>query len=70
MIDKKISGQELATRAKSWKFWKPIIFVMGGILLGYLYYFYIGCQSGTCPITSNPYGSMLVGGVVGWLLSK
>ncbi|MCX7986796.1 MAG: DUF6132 family protein [Bacteroidales bacterium] len=55
---------------KTWKFWKPIIFASVGALLGYLYYFYIGCQSGTCPITSNPYGSIVFGGLMGFLIGK
>lgn len=29
-------------------------FVIGGIA-GYLYYYFIGCSGGTCPITSNPW---------------
>ncbi|CUT02708.1 DUF6132 family protein [Candidatus Chrysopegis kryptomonas] len=44
---------------------KPLIFVFAGALAGYLYYFFIGCKSGTCPITSNPYFSTLYGGILG-----
>ncbi|MBI2429346.1 MAG: hypothetical protein HYV29_11240 [Ignavibacteriales bacterium] len=39
-----------------------------GATAGYAYYYYIGCMSGTCPITSNPYISTLYGTVVGILL--
>lgn len=39
-----------------------------GALAGYAYYYYIGCMSGTCPITSNPFISTLYGTVVGVLL--
>ena len=39
-----------------------------GAAAGYAYYYYIGCMSGTCPITSNPYISTLYGTVVGILL--
>lgn len=28
---------------------------------GYAYYYYVGCVSGTCAITSNPYISTLYG---------
>lgn len=38
-----------------------------GAIAGYAYYYYIGCISGTCPITSNPYISTLYGTVVGAL---
>ena len=39
-----------------------------GVLGGYLYYYYVGCVSGTCPITSNPYRMMIYGAVMGYLL--
>jgi hypothetical protein len=35
---------------------------------GYAYYYFIGCSSGSCPITSNPYISILWGGLMGYLL--
>jgi len=44
-------------------------FVSGGALLGFAFYYFIGCQSGTCPITSNPWISTAYGGFVGVLLS-
>lgn len=36
-----------------------------GALLGFAYYFFIGCKSGTCAITSNPYISTAYGAVIG-----
>ena len=39
-----------------------------GAVAGYAYYYYIGCNSGTCPITSDPYVSTIYGTVVGMLL--
>ena len=30
-----------------------------GALAGYAYYFYVGCASGTCAITSKPLNSTL-----------
>ena len=39
-----------------------------GAAAGYAYYYYIGCMSGTCPITSNPYISTLYGTVLGMML--
>lgn len=35
---------------------------------GYLYYYFIGCTSGTCPITSRPLNSTLYGALMGALL--
>lgn len=45
-----------------------IIGIPVGMLGGYLYYYFIGCSSGTCPITSNPYISVIYGGLMGYLL--
>jgi hypothetical protein len=39
-----------------------------GALTGYLYYFYVGCASGTCAITSKPLNSTLYGGLMGGFL--
>lgn len=47
-------------------------YVVGGALgaaAGYLYYRFVGCPSGTCPITSNPYISTLYGAVMGLLIA-
>jgi hypothetical protein len=43
--------------------------VLGGIA-GYLFYYFVGCQTGTCPITSNPYWSILYGTVMGALMAR
>lgn len=48
---------------------KNIIGIIIGIILGYVYYIKVGCNSGSCPITSNPWMSMLWGGILGYLLS-
>jgi hypothetical protein len=39
--------------------------VLLGALSGYAYYYFIGCASGTCAITSNPFNSALYGAVMG-----
>lgn len=35
---------------------------------GYMYYYYIGCNSGSCAITSSPVNSTLYGVLLGGLL--
>lgn len=42
--------------------------IVVGAIAGYLYYYYIGCASGTCSITSKPLNSSLYGAVMGGLL--
>jgi len=39
-----------------------------GFIAGYAYYYFIGCASGTCSITSKPLNSTLYGGMMGGLL--
>jgi hypothetical protein len=39
-----------------------------GAIAGYLYYYYVGCASGTCAITSSPFNSTIYGSVMGGLL--
>jgi hypothetical protein len=53
---------------------KPVRYTMGvlaGAGIGFLYYYFIGCNSGSCPITGNPFNSMAVGGFMGfvWVFS-
>ncbi len=43
--------------------------IVGG-LLGLLYFKKVGCPTGTCPITSNRYGSMIYGAVMGFMISS
>jgi hypothetical protein len=42
--------------------------VLGGAA-GYAFYRFIGCSTGACPITSNPWISTLYGVLIGVLLA-
>ncbi|AEA45494.1 DUF6132 family protein [Fluviicola taffensis] len=45
--------------------------IIGGIIGaigGYLYYYFVGCSSGYCTITSKPINSTLYGSFMGLLL--
>lgn len=48
---------------------KKILPVLGGGVLGYSYYYFIGCN-GSCPISGSPYISTLYGTGLGllWVL--
>ena len=37
-------------------------------IAGYVYYYYVGCASGACSITSDPMNSTLYGALMGGLL--
>jgi len=47
---------------------KSIIGMVVGIIGAYIYYIEIGCKSGSCPITSNPWMTMLWGLLMGYLV--
>jgi hypothetical protein len=42
--------------------------IIVGAIAGFLYYFYVGCASGTCAITSKPINSTLYGALMGGLV--
>ena len=45
-----------------------VIGLVVGALGGYIYYIQIGCVSGTCAITSNPWMSTAWGAAFGYLI--
>ena len=50
----------------------PLINVIGivvGAIGGYIYYTQVVCVTGGCPLTSNPYITILWGAFMGYLLS-
>jgi hypothetical protein len=56
------------------KYGAYFIGIFVGALAGYFYWKYVGCATGTCPITSSPvvstiYGA-IIGGLTGGLFSK
>ena len=51
------------------RFTKIAFFTILGGIGGFAYYYYIGCNGGTCPISSNPYISTSYGMMIGLLMS-
>jgi urea transporter len=49
-------------------FWKPASAVIIGGTIGFLYYHFVGCASGSCGITSNPFSSVLMGSAMGYFV--
>lgn len=48
---------------------KRVLPVIIGAIAGYLYYYFIGCTTGSCPIQSNPYISTGYGALIGGIFS-
>ncbi len=45
-----------------------ILIIAAGAVAGWLYWRFIGCSTGTCPITSHWYSSSAYGMLFGWLI--
>lgn len=50
------------------KYKLELVGVVIGAVAGWCYWYYVGCASGTCPITSKPLNSSLYGALMGGLL--
>ncbi len=48
--------------------WLLLVGVIFGTTAGYLYWYFIGCNNGTCPITSSPMKSSIAGALLGGLV--
>ncbi len=49
------------------RYWKKTLFAVVDAGLGFAYWRFVGCTSGTCPLTSQWHTSMLFGGIIGLL---
>lgn len=50
------------------KYGLTLLGIAVGALGGYLYWRFVGCSSGTCPITSSPLNSSIWGALMGGLV--
>lgn len=49
------------------KYKMEIVGLVIGAVAGWCYWYFVGCASGTCAITSSPFISTIYGGVMGAL---
>ena len=47
-----------------------LIGTVAGATIGFMYYEFVGCSTGTCGIVSNPWLSTLVGGFLGFFVGN
>lgn len=52
------------------KYKNYLIGIALGAIAGFLYWHFIGCNSGTCPITSRWYNSTAYGAIIGVLFAS
>jgi hypothetical protein len=45
--------------------WRIVLSTIAGAGLGFAYYRLVGCRSGACPISGNPFISTIYGAVLG-----
>lgn len=43
--------------------------ILVGLIAGYVYYAQVGCLTGSCAITSNPWASTAYGGIFGYFIA-
>lgn len=53
---------------------QPLLFkglpgAIAGAIVGYLMYRFVGCRTGACPLTANPFISMLIYAAMGFLIT-
>jgi hypothetical protein len=48
---------------------KQILWIAGGAAAGFAWYYFVGCATGACPISSNPYISTAYGALIGAVAS-
>jgi len=49
---------------------RTIGFTVAGLVFGYAWHRVVGCSTGACPITANPWTAMAYGGLMGFLVAN
>ena len=51
------------------RFFRLFLGLFAGAVVGLIYWKFVGCHSGTCPLTSNPYKTVGIYALMGGLLT-
>ena len=62
--------QNIREFLKSRKFLKPFLGIVLGGFVGFLYFQFVGCNTGSCPITSHSYNTIILGGLLGYIITS
>lgn len=62
----------ISTWNKLWnkQAFRMLIGALGGAVLGALYWNFIGCNSGSCPLTNNPYKTVIFFTIMGAVFTR
>lgn len=55
-------------KTKTWL--RFLVGILGGALIGLLYWHFIGCNGGNCPLTNNPYKTVIIFSLIGGFFNK
>ncbi len=69
MFDK-ITSHPFLLKIKSNNYLRIALGAVAGSIVGLLYWNYIGCSGGTCPLTSNVYKTVIIFTFMGGLFAK
>jgi hypothetical protein len=47
-----------------------VLFILVGAALGFGWHRFVGCRTGACAITANPYTSTIYGAAMGFMLGR
>lgn len=50
--------------------WRAVVGGVVGGVLGLAMYRFVGCRTGACPLTANPFVAMFIWGLMGVLLAS
>lgn len=49
---------------------RPLLGAVVGAAVGFAIYKFVGCRTGACPLTGNPWVAMMVWGAIGAMMAS